>query len=77
MGQMDQWACPVRLPFVQASEATLGSHQFNNNEEVEMAVGECKSLISTEMEFLSLCPVVSNASVFSGIMLKNNDPSEK
>jgi hypothetical protein len=55
----------------------LGSNQFNNNEEVEMAVAECKSLISTVMEFLSLRLVVSNASMFTGIMLKNNDPSEK
>jgi hypothetical protein len=56
----------------------LGGRRFHNIEEVEMAVGEgceCKSPLSAAMEFLNSFEGGTNASMCSGIVLKNSDTS--
>jgi hypothetical protein len=51
----------------------MGGYQFHNNEEVEIAVCECKSPISTATGFLNSCQDGMNASMCLRIILKNND----
>lgn len=52
----------------------FGGRRLRNSEKVEMAVREC--LISTVTEILNFLQEGANASLFSGIMVKNGTSVE-